>query len=166
MAQILYAIIVVLSYRRTVAALIAFAQMVVQKMTNNAYFPTATATLASTTSAITAYQTAVSSSGTTKGLKGQRESTKGELVELLKQLRDIVRAAAQASPENALAIVQSAGMSLLKRGGKVKELIAVIQGALSGSVTCIAKVPFPGVRVSRHRERVFRGIVSAGSAAS
>src|SRR5580700_1501670 len=115
MPQILYAIIVVLNYERTVAGLIAFAQLVVQKMTNNPNFPNETQLLTSTTAAITAYQSAVSSTKTTKGLGGQRTATKQALLALLRQLRDIARTAAEANPDNALAIVEGAGMTLLKR---------------------------------------------------
>jgi hypothetical protein len=145
MALILYAIIVVLTYRKTAAGLVTFAELVVQKMTGNNNFPNAAALLTATTNAVTAYQAALTSSGTTKGLKGQRGATKGILLGLLQQLRDMVRLAAIANPENALAIAESAGMALKKRGSRIKELIAVSKGALSGSALCVAKVPFPGV---------------------
>jgi hypothetical protein len=59
MALILYAILVVLTYRRTAAGLIAFAQLVVGKMTGNSNSPNAAATLTATTNAITAYQAAL-----------------------------------------------------------------------------------------------------------
>ncbi len=145
MALVLYAILVILTYGRTAAGLIAFAQLVVGKMTGNANFPNAATTLSATSAAIAAYQAALSSSGTTKGLKGLRVTTKGALVGLLQQLRDMVRVVAMASPENALAIVESAGMVLKRRGSAIKALISVVQGALSGSALCVAKVPFRGV---------------------
>jgi|SRR6185437_14928048 len=146
MTQILYAIIVVLNYRKTVAGLIAFAELVVQKMTGNSNFPNVAQTLTSTTAAITAYQNAVSSSATSKGLKGQRTTTKNALLKLLKQLRDTVRVAAEANPEDAINIAQSAGMSLKERPNRLKALIRVVQAmlngeALSGIVVCHAKAP-------------------------
>jgi hypothetical protein len=146
MAQVLYAIIVLLVYRRTVAGLIAFAELVIQKMTGNTNFPTATSTLTAATSALTAYQSAVASTKTTKGLNGQRSATKSALLAVLRQLRDIVRVAAEASPENASTIVLSAGMTLKQRTVAVKALINVLQSlllgkVLSGSVVCNAKSP-------------------------
>jgi FlaG/FlaF family flagellin (archaellin) len=141
MAQILYAIIVVLSYPRTAAGLILFAQTVVQKMTGNAYFPTPTPALSAVTNAIGAYQAAVGSSATTKGLKGHRIATRNALLAVLRQVRDYVRTIAEANPALALEIVESAGMTLKKHVGAVKEMISVIEGAVSGSVECRAKAP-------------------------
>jgi hypothetical protein len=139
-------IFVVIRYQRTVAGLIAFAQRVVEKMTDNPYFPTATQTLASTTSAIAAYQDAISASATTKGLKGRRTSSKRALLKLLNRLRDIVRVAAEADSANALMIVESAGMTLKKYALPFKALISVAQAkvagrVVSGSVVCNAKAP-------------------------
>jgi hypothetical protein len=141
MPAIVYAIIVVLSYARTIAGLITFAQTVVTKMTGNANFPNAAQILASLSNAITAYQNAVSSTKTTKGLKGQRSSTKQALVSALYQARDLVRTVAEANPESALAITESAGMTLGNRPTRNKPLIEVLQAALSGSVVCRAKAP-------------------------
>ncbi len=141
MAQIIYTIFVVLNFPRTVAGLIAFAELIVQKMTGNSNFPTATATLTAASNAITAYQATISSSSTTKGLKGQRTGARNALLAVLKQLRDIVRLVAEASPENALAIVESAGMSLKKRAIRLKALISVVDSGVSGTVICRAKAP-------------------------
>jgi hypothetical protein len=141
MPQIMYAIIVVLNYPDKVAGLIAFAQMVVQKMIGNAYFPTTTPPLSAVTAAITAYQAAVSASATTKDLKGQRATTRNTLLMLLRQLRDNVRVVCEANPSIALEIAESAGMTLKGRRAPGKALIAVIQGAVTGSVVCRAKAP-------------------------
>jgi hypothetical protein len=141
MPAIVYAIIIVLDYARTIAGLIAFAQTVVQKMTGNANFPNAAQIVTSITSALTAYQNAVSSTKTQKGLKGQRSSTKQALVSALYQARDLVRIVCEANPETALAIAESAGMTLGKRPTRNKPLIEILQAALSGSVVCRAKAP-------------------------
>jgi hypothetical protein len=141
MPQILYAIIVVLNYKRTVEGLISFVQLVIQKMTNNPNFPSAAPLLTSTTTALTAYQSAMSSTKTTKALAGQRASTKLALMGFLKQLRDLVRTAAEANPDNALAIVEGAGMALMKRAIQAKPLINVLQASVTGSVVCRAKAP-------------------------
>jgi hypothetical protein len=141
MPEIVYAILIVLNYARTVAGLSAFAQLVVQKMTGNANFPTAAPILTSITSAITAYQNAQLSTKTQKGLKGLRTSTKQALVSALRQARDLVRTVAEANPESALAIAESAGMTLGKRPTRNKPLIEVLQASLSGSVVCRAKAP-------------------------
>ncbi len=141
MSQVLYAIIVVLHVPRTAAGLIAFAQLVVQKMTGNAYFPAPTPALSAVTSAIEAYASAVSASQTTKGLKGLRASTKRTLIGLLNQLCDYVGVIASANPELALQIAESAGMTLKAPTWHYKGLISVVQGALSGTVVCRAKAP-------------------------
>jgi hypothetical protein len=141
MPEIVYAIIIVLDYTRTVAGLIAFAQLVVQKMTGNANFPTASPVLMSIASAITAYQSAQLSTKTQKGLKGLRSSTKLALLSALRQARDLVRTACEANPEGALAIAEGAGMTLGKRPTRNKPLIEILQAALSGSVVCRAKAP-------------------------
>jgi hypothetical protein len=141
MATIVYAILIVLGYRRTVAGLIAFAQLVVQKMTGNANFPTAAQLLTSISNAITAYQNAITSTKTQKGLSGQRSAMKTALLTLLYQARDLVRTVAETSPESALAVAESAGMTLGKRLGRAKPLIEVVLAAVSGSVVCRAKAP-------------------------
>src|SRR6202041_1433295 len=64
MATIVYAILIVLDYRKTVAGLIAFAQLVVQKMTGNPNFPNAGPLLTSISNAILAYQSAIVSTKT------------------------------------------------------------------------------------------------------
>jgi hypothetical protein len=141
MATIVYAILIVLEYRRTAAGLIAFAQLVVQKMTGNANFPNAAPLLTSIGNAIAAYQNAITSTKTQKDLAGQRSATKAALLTLLHQARDLVRTVAEANPENALAIAEGAGTTLGKRPGRAKPLIDVILGAVSGSVVCRAKAP-------------------------
>ena len=141
MPALVYAIIIVLGYERTVAGLIAYAQTVIQKMTGNAYFPNATQILTSLAGALTAHQNAVSSSKTQKGLKGQRTATKQALVSALYQARDLVRTVCEANPESALAIAESAGMTLGKRPARNKPLIEILQASVSGSVVCRAKAP-------------------------
>jgi hypothetical protein len=141
MAQVLYAIIVVLSFPRTAAGLILLAQTIVQKMTGNAFFPTPSPPLASVSGAIAAYQSATASSKTTKGLKGQRLATRNALLALLRQLRDYVRTICEANPALALEIAESAAMTLKNHVAAVKELISVIQGEPSGTVECRAKAP-------------------------
>jgi hypothetical protein len=141
MPAIVYAIIIVLGYERTVAGLIAFAQLVVQKMTGNANFPNAAQIVTALGNAITAHQNAVSATKTQKGLKGQRSATKQALVSALYQARDLVRTACEANPESALAIAESAGMTLGKRPTRNKPLIEILQASVSGSVVCRAKAP-------------------------
>ena len=60
---------------------------------------------------------------------------------LLGQLRDYVRTIAESDPENALSIIESAGMSLKKLVLRVKALISVVEGPTSGTVVCEAKAP-------------------------
>jgi|HubBroStandDraft_4_1064222.scaffolds.fasta_scaffold401224_2 hypothetical protein len=141
MATIVYAILIVLAYRKTVAGLIAFAQLVVQKMTGNANFPNAAPLLTSISNAIAAYQNAVGLTKTQKDLAGQRSATKAALLTLLHQARDLVRTVAEANPGSALAIAESAGMTLHKRSGRARPLIEVVPAAVSGSVVCRAKAP-------------------------
>jgi hypothetical protein len=138
MAQLLYTIVVVLDLPKTIAALIAYARAIVLKMTNNAYFATPSPALATVTAAITALEAVEASMATTKGLVGQRTAKKKALIALLKQLRDFVRITAENDPDNAAAIVASAGMRLKNIHLRVKALFTVTQG-LSGSVICDVK---------------------------
>jgi hypothetical protein len=141
MAQILYAILIVLTYPKTVAGFIAFAKTVLQKMNGNQSFPSAAQLLTSLGNAITAYESAISSSETQKGLKGQRGTTRTTLLSVLKQARDLVRTVCEANPEAALSIAESAGMTLKKRAIRAKALIEVVQASVSASVVCRAKAP-------------------------
>ena len=63
------------------------------------------------------------------------------IISALHQARDLVRTVAEANPESALAITESAGMTLGNRPVRNKPLIEILQAALSGSVVCRAKAP-------------------------
>jgi hypothetical protein len=138
MIQILATIVVVLDLPKTIAALIAYAKAIVLKMTGNANFPTPTPTLAAVTAAITAFEAVGASMATTKGLVGQSAAKRKALVALLKQLRDYVRVVAEADPDNAAAIVESAGMRLKNIAARIKAPFTVTQG-VSGSVIANVK---------------------------
>jgi hypothetical protein len=91
-----------------IAALIFYANNVVQKMTGNATFPTPTPTLAALTAAVvalTAAETAVLTR--TKGAATVRNDKRTTLVSLLQQLDGYVQAVADATPENGAAIIES-----------------------------------------------------------
>jgi hypothetical protein len=139
MAQLIYTLMIVLNFTRTVSGLIAYTQAVLAKMTGNTSFPTPTPSLATVSAALTAYQSAVSSTVTTKGLAGLRAAKRAALIGLLKQLGVYVITIAEADIANSVAIVESAGMALKKHVLRVIAPFTVVQGALSGTALCTVK---------------------------
>ena len=73
-----------------------------------------------------------------------RNDRKADLVKLLQQLRAYVQAVADATPENAGSIIESAGMSLRRRPVFPARSFVAKQGELSGTVTLVA--PSAGAR--------------------
>ncbi|HEY3817777.1 MAG TPA: hypothetical protein VGL81_11425 [Polyangiaceae bacterium] len=126
------------------ADLILYGTNVVQKMTGNAHFPTPTPTVSALTAAIDdlhAAETATLSRA--KGTVTVRNDKRTVLVGLLQQLRGYVQGVADGTPENAAAIIESAGLAVRKIATRGKQAFAVKQGTLSGSavVTAVSAGP-------------------------
>ena len=118
-----------------VPALITYAQGIVKAMTGNPAFPSPTPTLAAVTEAINELQTAETAAlARTKGAVAVRNEKRAALVALLQQLRGHIQATADASPETAGSVIQSAGIAVKKTPVRAKRVFAAKFGPVSGSV--------------------------------
>ena len=139
--------IVSLNLPGAVPALILFAQVVLKALTNNPHFPTTTPTLAVLEAAINALIAAQSAAQTrVKGAVVQRNAAKKYLVQQLQLLRANVQNTADADPDNALSIIESAGMSVRRPTVRKPRVFAATPAATSGTVKLLA--PSAGPRTA------------------
>jgi len=130
-----------------VELLVTYAENVVARMTGNPAFTTPVPSLATVTKAIGdlhAAQTAVQAR--TKGTVAVRDEKRTALVTLLKQLRGYVQATADASPDNAISIIESSGIAVRKTAVRKPRVFDALPGAVSGSAKLVA--PSAGQRAS------------------
>jgi hypothetical protein len=126
------------------ADLILYGANVVQKMTGNASFPAPTPALAALSAAVDDLRTAETAAlSRAKGAATVRDGKRAVLVGLLQQLRGYVQGVADATPEDAAAIIESAGLSVRKIAAHGKRAFAAKQGALSGSAIVTAVTAGP-----------------------
>jgi hypothetical protein len=140
--NIVHRVLVSLLLPRKVADLIAFANRLVDAMTNNPAFPTPTPTLAVVTAAIAALQIAETAAlARTKGAATARNEKSATLVVLIRQLVEgYVQTTADATPQNAASIIESAGVTVRKTPARAARAFTVKQGPLSGSAKVTAVV--------------------------
>jgi hypothetical protein len=130
-----------------VAALINVAQAIVIALTNNPHIPNPTPTIAALTAAIAALVSAENTTLTrVKGAVVQRNAARKGLVQLLELLRANVQNLADADPDNALTIIESAGIGVRKPTVRKPRVFAATQGTVSGSAKLAA--PSAGPRSS------------------
>jgi hypothetical protein len=120
---------------------ITFAQSVATAMTNNAEFPLPPipiATLLADVTALNTAETAVLSrtKGAVETRNAKLATVKSDLVTLKAYVSTV---AGMATPENAPAIIQSAGLSVRKTTLHDKAALSAKQGSVSGSVNLVAK---------------------------
>ena len=121
-----------------VPALITYAQGIVRGMTGNASFPSPTPPLATVTQAIATLQAAETAAlARTKGAVATRNEARTALVQLLQQIKAQVQSAADAAPDNAPSIIQSAGIAVRKTPVRAPRVFAAKPGAVSGTVTLV-----------------------------
>jgi hypothetical protein len=116
-------------------------------MTGNPAFKTPVPSLATVTTAIGdlhVAQTAVQAR--TKGTVAIRDEKRMALVTLLKQLRGYVQTTADASPDNAVSIIESSGIAVAKTTARKPRVFEALPGAVSGSAKLVA--PSAGPRAS------------------
>jgi hypothetical protein len=105
--------IVALNLPGPVPALITYVQTVVKGLTGNPHFPAPIPTLAVLEAAITALVAAENTALTrVKGAVVQRNAAKKALVQQMQLLKAYVQNTADGDPDNALSIIESAGMSV------------------------------------------------------
>jgi len=134
-------VLVALKIPAVVATLIALAQAIVQAMTNSkTTFPSPVPPLAQVTSDIAALVVAeTATKARTKGMVPVRDDKRKTLINDLHQLEAYVQQLANAlTPEQAVALILSAGMSVRKKGSHNKSDL-VAKPHASGSVQLVAK---------------------------
>jgi hypothetical protein len=123
-----------------VPALITYAEAIVKGMTGNPSFPSPTPPLATVSQAISDLQVAETAAlSRVKGAVATRNEKRTALVALLQQLRTHVQTVADACPENAPSIIQSAGIAVKKTPVHAKRVFAAKAGTVSGTVKVVAE---------------------------
>ena len=125
---------------KPIGALITFAAGIVTAMTGNPAFPSPIPALALVTAAIAALQLAETDALTrAKGTAAVRNDKRAALVDLLEQLRAYIQAQANATPENGVAIIQSAGLAVRKTPTHGTRTFTANPGPVSGAVKLYTK---------------------------
>ena len=140
MVAILHRFVVVLLLPRSVTALVKLAQAVLAGMTNNAFFPSPNPPLPAL-STLTAKLDAAESAVKTRavGTVPARNVAKEALVQALHDVRAYVQSVANANPEQAEAMIASAGLRSKKLPARIKAELAVADGPVSGTAKLEAK---------------------------
>ena len=120
--------------------LLAFSQSVEQKVTNNANLPGIGAVLTNLSAAVTAFDAALKNKGSTKDVGDSCTAAKQSVFDNLNHVKDFVNSAAEkAPPDQAKAIIESAGFRSRKVVVRVKLPIEVKYGGISGAVLLVAQ---------------------------
>ena len=131
--------IVTLGLPGMVAALINLAGAILKALTNNPHFPNPTPSIAVLTAALAALVAAENDALTrVKGAVVRRNAAKKYLVQQLQLLKANVQSTADADPENALLIIESAGLTVRKTPSRKPRVFAATAGATSGTVKLVA----------------------------
>jgi hypothetical protein len=126
--------------KKSTPQIIADAKSYVQKMTGNTNFPTPSPSLATVSTQIATLEASYSVSLTkAKGAAAQMHSDLKTLSSTLKNLAAYVENTANADPDNAEAIINSAGMTVKKHTPLPPKVFSVKQGATSGVVEVNSK---------------------------
>lgn len=129
----LHRTLVVIKLPLPVPALIKVAQAIVAALTGNARFPSPTPPLATVSASLAALDAAETTTQTrAKGTVATRNAARMQLLSDLHAIKGYVQQIADADPEQAEAIIASAGMTTRKPGSRPKPTFAVRQGATSG----------------------------------
>jgi hypothetical protein len=120
-------------------ALVAFAQKVEQKLTNNTNFPNVGTVVTDLTAARTTYSAVLTTNGTQKDMGDACSSARRALIDKLSNAKVFVNGVAQqAPPDQALAIIESSGFRCRKVIVRTQLPIEVKYGGLSGAVLLVA----------------------------
>ena len=123
-----------------VPQLIKVAQAIIAALTNNPRVPNPNPTHAALTTALDALVSAEAATKTrTAGTVAARNVARTNLLSLLHATRANVQQVADANPEQAEAIITSAGMGVRKTPGHTKAPFAANPGAVSGTARLAAK---------------------------
>jgi hypothetical protein len=122
-------------------------QAILKALTGNPMFPTPNPPLATISSALGDLQVSETAALTrAKGTVATRNEKRAALVALLELLRAYVQSIADATPENAPSIIESAGLAIKKTPVRAPRVFAAKQATVSGSIKLIA--PTAGLRAA------------------
>jgi hypothetical protein len=133
-------VFVALKLPTPVPKLIKVAQAIIAAQTGNAHIPAPNPPLATLTAALDALVTAETATKTrAAGTVAARNVARTNLLSVLEATKASVQQLADASPEQAEAIITSAGMAVRKTAAYAKPAFAAKPGAVSGTVVLAAK---------------------------
>jgi hypothetical protein len=133
--------IAILKLPGPISLLITFVQGILKAMTGNPSFPTPNPPLTAVSGAVSDLQVAETAALTrATGTIATRNEKRAALVTLLEVLRSYVQSVADASPENAISIIESAGLALRKPTVHAPRVFAAKGGTVSGSVKLTAPI--------------------------
>lgn len=136
-----------LNLPKRVEAIVTQARAVVASMTDNPHFPSPVPLLWVVSQAVANLQDAETAARTrVVGAAAARDEKRTMLRSLLQQLRSYVQVTADADPENAVAIIESAGMAVKKEPNRAPRVFSAKPGAAPGEVQVVA--PTAGNRAS------------------
>jgi hypothetical protein len=124
---------------KPVPALIVYAEGILKAMTGNPHFPSPVPPLTALSGALADLQSAETAAlARTKGAVATRNAKRAALVGLLQHHRAYVQSQADASPEVAPAIIESAGMAVKKVPTHSPRVFSAKPGTVSGAVKVVA----------------------------
>ena len=124
--------------------LLAVAKMILQAMTGNSAFPNPDPPLALLLAAIADLEAAIALVQTrAKGAVAARTQKAATIVVLLHQLKAYVQKIADAAPDKAASLIQSASMNVKKVSVRPRRAFAVKHGTVSGSVALVTAYAGP-----------------------
>jgi len=133
-------IIAALAAPKKTGPLITYANNVVASLTGNASFASLAPTLPSITKAVAELQAAENVVLTrVRGAVTIRDQKRAALVVLLRQVRLAVQQVADAHPEEATTLIQSAGLSVKRPPVRANRTFAARAAAAAGSVKLVAR---------------------------
>jgi hypothetical protein len=136
--------IVALAFPVRVAALISLAKAIVDGLNGNPSFPNPDPSIAALNAAIAELETAETAANTrVHGAVATRDQKRAALIALLRGAKAFVQKIADAHPDTAPALIQSAAMGVKRPTGHGRRVFSVKQGTLSGSVAVAAAVAGP-----------------------
>jgi hypothetical protein len=140
-------VLAALSVPKSAPALITYTKNVVQSLTGNAQVPNPQPSVATIETALTDLEVAEANAlARVRGAVATRNEKRTNVLELLQELKASVQKAADASPDQSTAIIQSTGLTVRKHTTRKPRVFSAIPGAVSGSVKIVA--PSAGHRAS------------------
>ena len=128
-----------LNFPKKEADFLLFVTNLSTKMANNPYFPNPPPALATLGAAIADLHAAqVATASRAKGTATVRNEKRAVVVGLIQQARGYVQGVADATPENAASIIESAGFAVRKAPVRGARAFEARQGAVSGSAKLVA----------------------------